>query len=475
MLSAMSSKVILVVGGPGTGKTSLITRFAEGSVPVEPERTIGLNTLITAVIKHEGQDLPDELAALVPPDGMSLNFWEIGGRETYRALPRDKKVDALVICYDVTDRASFAKVAHLLLQYRVDRHLIHERPVVVSSRETAPRLATIVCGLMTDCGASAVTAEEVQHMKEANGIQHFTASAATGEGVFQAFHALLTEVLEAEEEAAAELEAFQLETPVKDRWGLSGKGNHPEEPSVMMTCPRGERPHEPRGDVPDRLVEVYDANGIVFSARPLKVCLENGLFHRAVHVWLFDIKTGGLLMRKNHGTAEKHPNLWGPSCHTEVECYERSQKVGGHASELSTHAASRALEAQVGLVIEPSKLEHWFSCSSRDGTCCEHLDVYVISMEADHLVLSLAPGEEVEWVHFTDAFGDVAASQQGSILYVEDEYRHAMCHRIRARIVHADDHGLFDDAVLHARPQAGNQYPVVGLSQGSIPIRAAAR
>lgn len=466
----MSSKVILVVGSAGIGKTSLIHRFADGVVPVEPPATMGLDTSAQALVKHGGKDLPDELAALVPPAGISLNIWEVGGRETYRALTREKKIDGLLVCYDVTDRASFAKVAHLLMQYRVDRHLTHERPVVVSNRDTASRLVTVVCGLRTESGASVVTPEEVQTMTETNGIRHFTASVEIGESVAAVFHTLLTEILEADEEAAAELEALASEPPVKERWGLSGKGNHPEDPQVMMTCPRGERPHEPRGDVPDRLVEVFDTHGIVYGARPLKVCLKKGLFHRAVHVWLFDIKSGGVLMRKNTHKSDKHPNLWVASCHAEVECYEPAQKVGGHASELSTNAALRALDTQLGLDIQASKLEHWFSCPSRVGSCCELLDVYVISMVAEHLVLSLAPGEEVEWVHFTDAFGDTA----GSICYLEEEYRSSMSHRARARIVHADSVGLYDDAVSQSRPQAGNMDPIVGLSQGSIPIRAAA-
>jgi len=308
----------------------------------------------------------------------------------------------------------------------------------------------------------------VQKLIDSNGIKHLTASAASGEGVSDVFHSLLTDVLEAEEEAQAVLE---LDPPaVKDSWGLNGKGNHPEDPQVMMTCPRGERPHEPRGHVPDRLVEVYDAHGIVYGARPLKVCLEKGLFHRAVHVWLFDIKTGGVLMRKNNKESEKHPNLWGPSCHTEVECYEPAKKQGGHASELSDHAASRALEAQIGLQIDPSKLEHWFSCMSRGGTCCELIEVYVISMEAAHLVLSILPGEELEWVHFTDVFGNTSASK-GKIFHIEDEYRTAISIRARARIAHAEEAGLFDDAVLEARPQSG-QYPIVGTSRGSIAVRA---
>merc|ERR1719191_697343 len=124
-----------------------------------------------------GQDLPEELAALVPPGGISLKFWEIGGRETYRALPREKKIDGLVICYNVTDRASFAKVAHLLMQYRVDRHLNTQRPVVVSNRETTSKLVTVVCGLRTQSGDSVVTPEEVHSMSETNGVRHFTASA----------------------------------------------------------------------------------------------------------------------------------------------------------------------------------------------------------------------------------------------------------------------------------------------------------
>merc|ERR1719399_1753148 len=179
---------------------------------------------------------------------------------------------------------------------------------------------------------------------------------------------------------------------------------------------------------------------MVYGTRPLGVCMERGLFHRAVHAWLMDVKTGGLLMKHNLASSIKHAGIWGPTCHTEVECYEPAKKPGGHASELATHAASRALRSQLGLEIDPNRLEHWFSCTSRAGGCCELLDIYVVLLESPHLVLDLASGEEVEWVHFTDIFGAEAATN-AAVFCAEDEYKDNMIRRIRARIMHADATG----------------------------------
>merc|ERR1719198_490795 len=92
-----------------------------------------------------------------------------------------------------------------------------------------------------------------------------------------------------------------------------------------MTEPRGLRLAEPsRGQLPRKdLVEVFNAQGDqTYSTRTLAACLEKGLFHRAVHVWLVDFTSGGLLLRKYSSSCPKHPRRWGPTCHTEVLCYE---------------------------------------------------------------------------------------------------------------------------------------------------------
>jgi len=452
---ASRKKVLLVAGATGSGKTSLIRRFADGAFSPDQAPTIGLDESAASVlIQLDRADLTDEAAALLPADGLELDFWEIGGKGGHREAPRGKTIDGILLCYDVGERASFQQAAHILLQYRMDRHLAHERSVVVAKGGACgggspARLAAVLVGTKSDEYPCDVRSEEARDFAQANAIHaSVVTSARTGDGVAQAVYSLMCAALEAEEDAEAELavaKASPLGPCPNDVWSLKDTKSS----SGTMTAPRGLRHNEPpRGAPAQRLCEVFDTFGSVYAARPLGTCLEKGLLHRAVHVWICDLRTGGLLLRKYSPRTAKHPGKWGPSCHGEVLSYgaegdSPSILNGPHASELSTHAAARILGEQIGIDKDSPDWfrcnpEHWFSVTSRDGNCNELIDVYVSSQAGGGLPpLRLLPCEEVEWVHFADVFGKDAV-QAGTIFFMEKAYRGSMVERMQARIVHTD-------------------------------------
>jgi len=359
-------------------------------------------------------DLREDLAALLPRNGLELRFWEIGGKGGHlRGAPRGRAIDGLVICYDVGDRESFLSAAHLLLQHRADRHHAHERATVVSSAVTPPRLAVVLCGTRADeadkYGGHAVSSgEAVKFAHDSAMYGAFVTSSATGEGVDEVLQALAAALLEADESAHLEQMMLARQAPAGESWSLGLQGSrHGANGRVagQMTSPRGLRPHEPpRGAIPERMVEVIDADGCAYGVRPLDAVLARGLLHRAVHVWLCDFRTGGLLLRRYSKEAPKHPGQWGPTCHGEVLSYSAGGLHGPPTSELSTDAAMRLLSEQLGLENVPGTLDHWFSCVSSDGLCCELVEVYVATLgETSSLPpLCLAQSEDAEWVHFTD-------------------------------------------------------------------------
>jgi len=198
-----------------------------------------------------------------------------------------------------------------------------------------------------------------------------------------------------------------------------------------------------------------DSSGVPYGARPLAVCLARGLLHRAVHVWMYDAGTGGLLLRKYSPHASKHPSRWGPTGHGEVLCYEtaRTGSSGPHTSELSTHAATRSLQEQLGVELAVGDLEHWFSCISREENNHEYLDVYVTPLPKGHFSgFRMLSTEEIEWVHFTDVFGSEAKAA-GTMMHIELEYRQSMVHRMKTRILHAHaDSALPKIDLAYGRP-----------------------
>merc|ERR1712217_416064 len=51
--------------------------------------------------------------------------------------------------------------------------------------------------------------------------------------------------------------------------------------------------------------------------------------------------------------------------------------------------------------------------------------------------LRFSAGEEVEWVHFLDIFGEESRESR-RLFHIEEVYRTSMVQRMRVRIIHAD-------------------------------------
>eukprot|EP00928_Gymnodinium_smaydae_P056039 TRINITY_DN39489_c0_g1_i1.p1 TRINITY_DN39489_c0_g1~~TRINITY_DN39489_c0_g1_i1.p1 ORF type:complete len:498 (-),score=69.58 TRINITY_DN39489_c0_g1_i1:2-1387(-) len=445
------SKIILCVGPEGVGKTSLLSRFLEDTFSQEYRPTIGLNQLPRRLLLDPAKDhdvLPPETRAVLPADGLELEFWEIGGRERTRQLPRGRRPDGLLVCYNTNDRSSFHAAAHMLMHYRMENHLANERASLVARPAPVPRLVAVLCGTMADspCEVGEVTMQEASEFVHANGmhLSVFT-SALTRESVSLAFYALAQAMMEADEEAEAE-RVLAGEAPKPEvLWALpQTPGTTPaSDAAAAMTNPPGLRSNEPlRHQHPHpTLVEVFDKGGQKpYGARPLSSCIALGLWHRAVHVWICDLRTGGLLLRRYTAKNEKHASRWGPSCHTEVRCYDQDSNAAARgvvASESSEKSATRAIFEQLGVDRRVRGENMWFTGPSKDGTCCELLEVYALPIELGEVpAVSVQSDEDAQWVHYLDVFGSQAVSSR-SLQHFEPNYRSAMMQRLKARILHA--------------------------------------
>mmetsp|Transcript_168271 Transcript_168271/g.540613 ORF Transcript_168271/g.540613 Transcript_168271/m.540613 type:complete len:473 (-) Transcript_168271:104-1522(-) len=456
-------RIVLVVGPSSSGKTSLIRRLVDGSFTGDARPTLGLDLEAGRLWIDPDQVAPgSRLRPLLPAAGLEIAFWEIGGRE-HRDAPRGQRIDGVLLCYDSNDRSSFHRAATVLCNCRLDQHrLAAQAESVLRQRPTERRVPVLLCGTKADAGhRPAVSSEEVAAFLEAHSMRDATVtSAAEASGLPETLHLLAAGILEASQEhveasAAAEVLAS---TAAAAAWALPRRCDGASG-ALEMTSPRGARAHEPpRGALgvrelgsvaigaDERLVEVV-GNG-PSAPRTVPRCLEQGLLHRAVHVWLCVPRTGALLLRKWSPSARKHPGSWGPTCHGEVYCY--GSGGDGHAAEMSAQAAARLVEEQLGVAADVfGELEHWFSCTSKDGMCHELLDVYVAALDGGLPELRLEQREEVDWVYFAQVFGKEVKDLR-VLCHLEAEYRSSMVRRLRQRTVPEDVLYAFGEAAVRA-------------------------
>jgi len=406
--------------------------------------TVGLEDMGREWLHPDNVDLGEDLATLLPEQGLQLDILEIGGKGGHlRSAPRGNPIDGLLICYDLCNRNSFHTAAHLLMQHKTHRHLEHDSSAIVSNRDKVPQLSVVLCGTKADeadvIRPREISGHEALAFAQSNGIRHaLTSSSKTGHGVHEVFHSLVGAILEAHEQNEAEqIVAAKCPGGVQ-MWGLRSAGDVSGEGTASLTSPRGERPYEPHPHRPAvNLVEVVDAQGVAWAVRPLTLCLERGLLHRAVHVWLYNACTGRLLLRRYAPVTLKSRGRWGPTCHGEIMCFGSTADAttGPHTAEVSVHAALRILRDQIGIESTAASLEHWFTCTNQEGQCHELLDVYVLEDQGESRTLQLVEGEDVEWVHFLDIFGP-AALESSRMLHMEEYYRSSMVKRVQSRIVH---------------------------------------
>lgn len=448
----MPEKTILVSGPSHSGKTCLIRRWANNVfAPTSPTIGLDVSTEVTVEIKDlEARFEGVEIArSLVAPDGLKLHIWEMGAREGYRPLPRGKQADGVILTYDLNDITSFRRCQHWLMHLKMDLHQESERSIPhgyhAGDCDTPPKVAFVLCGTRWDEGYRAVSQEEADKFAEEHGMPHVVTSANSNDGITAAFGFCVKEMLLNVESAVFQQQSM-VARPKVEHWSL-GFDTGSELGASMTTVNRmlrGEKTHAeyPKAHAADHKgleeLEVLDSTGQPYTTklfRPLSLCLEQGLLHRTCHVWLFDLRTGSVLLQKYSSAHPKHSGLWGPSCCTEVLCAHNTEGRGVRAAEMSYCTATRALREQLGLDIPQEKVEFWFSCRLSRGKCNEVVDVHALVQRDNtpemRVRLDRKLGETIEWLHYKDAF---AESGNAQLFYNTEEYCRMMGLKIRAHI-----------------------------------------
>lgn len=116
---------LILLGDPGTGKTSLLHQFIDSTFLEKHESTIGVDFQAKTVFSSNGNIL-------------RLHLWDTAGQEHFRSIVSAyyRCIAAALLVFDVTNRESFENLDHWLTELREKNSSLKELPIIILGNKT---------------------------------------------------------------------------------------------------------------------------------------------------------------------------------------------------------------------------------------------------------------------------------------------------------------------------------------------------
>lgn len=170
---------VVIVGAPGTGKTSVARRYATGEFSANVQPTLGVDFLHTTLPRRGPRDSP-----------VSLQLWDVAGQDAPGAMSRmfvRHAAGAMVVC-DGTAPESFTAAERWIQEL-----------AATTAFPGAPAGTAIPMVLMvnkSDLGEACLSPRELDEFAQQHGFATAVrASAKFNDGIGDAFDALVTRML----------------------------------------------------------------------------------------------------------------------------------------------------------------------------------------------------------------------------------------------------------------------------------------
>jgi len=163
---------LLVIGDSSVGKTSLITRYTNGTFKEEYLATVGL-------------DYYSKVEA-INNQTINIKLWDTAGQERYKALTQNyfRNAEGVLLTFDVTNTESFNNLKDWIGSIKTN----------MESKNIF--LPLIIVGNKIDMEeAREINKEDAEKFVSDNNYKYFETSAKTGEGVDDAIRDLVNQVL----------------------------------------------------------------------------------------------------------------------------------------------------------------------------------------------------------------------------------------------------------------------------------------
>ena len=163
---------LLVIGDSSVGKTSLITRYTNGTFKEEYLATVGL-------------DYYSKVEA-INNQTINIKLWDTAGQERYKSLTQNyfRNAEGVLLTYDVTNSESFDNLKDWIGSIKTN---MEGKNIF---------LPLIIVGNKIDMEDSReINKEDAEKFASDNNYKYFETSAKTGEGVDDAIRDLVNQVL----------------------------------------------------------------------------------------------------------------------------------------------------------------------------------------------------------------------------------------------------------------------------------------
>ena len=196
---------LLIIGDSSVGKTSLITRYTNGTFKEEYLATVGLD------YSSKDEEFNNET--------IHIKLWDTAGQERFKSLTQNyfRNAEGVLLVYDVTKTESFDNLRDWISSIK-------------KNMETKNIfLPLIIVGNKVDMEDSReISKEDAENFAKENNYKYFETSAKTGEGVDEAIRELVTLVLnqngEIDEQKIEARKSVQIKNDINDSSEEKKKG-----------------------------------------------------------------------------------------------------------------------------------------------------------------------------------------------------------------------------------------------------------